>query len=298
MVEARQHLLVTTLAGAVGGFLGFVLSERAIRLVARTGDTSYLALLLPIAVWGAVVAATLGLVLLVTERHLSGRPWFSIDLAWAPAGSALLGALGGGAAQTFFWYGQTWLADPVKAMLPAWIATRFSFVLLVFFRSVGWMLLGAGTGLMLGLATRSVTQSVRGAMGGAAGGFLGGALFDTVCVGIRFGQNDDGWIARMVGLVLTGAAIGFMMQVLAQTRFAERLLAAVNLAHLNDLPEAGGASIGFADRELRSGAGRGGDGSVTHTLGVPSAPCTIPPDDFLGQGRVPPYRLERDGPKP
>ena len=71
-------------------------------------------------------------------------------------------------------------------------------------RAGGWALMGAGIGLGIGTLRRDAVQAMRGALGGLLGGLLGGFLFNGIA---QTFEGDDGASARLVGLVLTGAAI-------------------------------------------------------------------------------------------
>ncbi len=47
-------------------------------------------------------------------------------------------------------------------------------------RAIGWMVMGAGIGVVEGLYERSPAKLRNGLIGGAIGGFLGGILFDPI----------------------------------------------------------------------------------------------------------------------
>jgi hypothetical protein len=201
MSNAWQHLkgallsdkvtLWTIGAGATAGFLGFFLSE------VFTHDRqaqSFLGVIASTARWSAFIGLGLGAVLIAAENSLSLRGRWWRDLWWVPLGAAVLGGIGGGLGQAFYS-----LAGPSRIT-----------------RAIGWTILGAGTGLMLGLADRSTVKALRGALGGAIGGFMGGLLFDTVAPLFHFGPRDTGVVARLVGLTIMGAAIGFMLRLVQE----------------------------------------------------------------------------------
>ncbi|RJF71284.1 hypothetical protein D3875_06565 [Deinococcus cavernae] len=185
-----NRTLQTTLLGALGGFLGFVLSEV---LVPQSGSGGFLGNIVGTAWWTALLMLPLTLLLLAGENLLSMRGRWSRGLAqvWLPA--LLLGACSGALAQFIYALG-------LMAGLPGRLM-----------RALGWAVMGAGVGLLLGLHDRSPAKALRGALGGAAGGFLGGLVFDSFTA-LRFGEEDTGTLARLVGLTLLGAAIGFMLR--------------------------------------------------------------------------------------
>lgn len=191
-----NRTLQTTLLGALGGFLGFVLSEV---LVPQSASGGFVGNIVSTAFWTALLMLPLTVLLLAAENLLGMRGRWSRGLAqvWLPA--LLLGAFSGAVAQ--FIYALGLMADlPGRLM-----------------RALGWAIMGAGVGLLLGLNDRSAAKALRGALGGAAGGFLGGLVFDSFTA-LRFGEDDTGTVARLVGLTILGAAIGFMLR-LAQEFF-------------------------------------------------------------------------------
>ena len=139
---------------------------------------------------GALVAFALGAALLVAENvwGLRGRWWR--DLAWAPLGAALLGVGGALVGQVLF------------SLFGA--------------RTLGWAVLGAAAGSLLGLADRSRAKATRGALGGFVGGLVGGWVFDGLSRALVFGPQDSGVLARLVGFAVLGFAIGLMMQIAQQ----------------------------------------------------------------------------------
>ncbi|WP_104990003.1 FHA domain-containing protein [Deinococcus sp. NW-56] len=183
--------LQTTVVGALGGLLGALLSEV---LVGSSGGETALQAIVSTGVWTALVMLPLTLLLVAAENVLGlrGRWWRDLGRVWLPA--LLLGALSGAFAQLA--YG---------------IVTSASDEFERLFRGLGWGLMGIGVGLVLGLADRSWQKAGRGALGGLVGGTIGGLVFDSF-LGLRLGENDTGTFARLVGLTVLGAAIGFMLR--------------------------------------------------------------------------------------
>ncbi|KEF34349.1 hypothetical protein RDMS_08090 [Deinococcus sp. RL] len=192
----------TTVVGACGGLLGALLSEV---LLGSAGEETALQAIVSTAAWTALVMLPLTLLLVAAENVLGlrGRWWRDLGRVWFPA--LLLGALSGALAQLF--YG--------LALNTSDVAPRL-------LRGVGWGLLGLGVGLVLGLADRSWQKAGRGALGGLVGGTLGGLAFDSFA-GLALSENDTGTFARLVGLTVLGAAIGFMLR-LSQELFKKAWL--------------------------------------------------------------------------
>lgn len=194
--------LQTTLVGAAGGFLGFMLSEV---LEGQGESASWLAALQSTAVWTALIMLPLSLTLMAAENVLGlrGRWWRDMGRICLPA--LLLGAVSGAVAQLC--YG---LALSLTDVPPRLV------------RGLGWGLMGAGVGLVLGLADRSWKKAWHGVLGGAVGGTVGGLVFDSF-VGLSVGAGDPGTLARMFGITVLGAAIGFMLR-LSQDLFKQAWL--------------------------------------------------------------------------
>lgn len=179
-LTGSSELVFSTTAGQFGE--AFRQAERAIRQLFGEPSSSSLAQVL----WetflrGALAALGLGLLLLLGENLLTLRGHALRDVAWVPLGAALLG----GAAA---FAGQVLLSTLGGG------------------RGLGWAVLGAGTGLLLGLADRSRAKAVRGALGGLGGGLAGGLVFEGL-LGL-----GSGALARLAGFAVLGAFVGMMVQ--------------------------------------------------------------------------------------
>ncbi len=177
-LTGSEALVFSTTAGQFDQ--AFRQAERAIRqLFGNRAPVSTGRALQEAFLWGALVALGLGLVLLVGQNILTLRGRWFRDLGWVPFGAALLGG--------------------VSALVGQLLLVTGSG------RGLGWAVLGAGTGLFLGLADRSRSRALRGSLGGAAGGLVGGLVFEGLLGG-------SGTVARLVGFAVLGAAIGLMVQ--------------------------------------------------------------------------------------
>jgi pSer/pThr/pTyr-binding forkhead associated (FHA) protein len=93
-------------------------------------------------------------------------------------------------------------------------------------RGVGWGLFGLGVGLSAGIIARSGRRSYQGCAGGLAGGFVGGVFFEFLS---RTTANDS--LRLLTGFVILGAAVGLA------TALVEHLSRAVWLQFLTGTRE-------------------------------------------------------------
>jgi len=178
---------LAALAGAVGGFAGFLVGE----IVSPNNyeiEESLVSLISGSAMWAAAIGAVLGLVILAFDNWQSLRGRWNRDLLIAVPLFLALGFVGGAAGQISFLFIQNSLT-----------------------RGIGWALMGIGIGAGIGLLRRDAVQAQRGALGGAIGGFLGGFIFDALALVIS--DAGGGAFSRAVGLIITGAMIALLMRV-------------------------------------------------------------------------------------
>jgi ubiquitin-protein ligase len=162
------------------------------------------------ALWSAVLALFLGLLLGVGEGVYYGSARKCVLYAFVGAGiSLVLGFISGYVAQAMY-----------SSMLGG-DAVNF---LSGFIRGLAWALMGLGIGLGAGLIRRDGKRVLYCALGGLAGGFLGGFLFNGVNELFNnlfdVGANDTGTGARAVGIIVMGILIGLGVGLLEQ--FAKR----------------------------------------------------------------------------
>src|SRR5262249_50516306 len=89
--------------------------------------------------------------------------------------------------------------------------TPVAFLVFAACRSVAWALIGAGLGLGMNLARSTPAQLRNSLLGGTLGGALGGLFFDPID---RFAQASlftGGEVARLVGVVAVGLAVGLFV---------------------------------------------------------------------------------------
>jgi hypothetical protein len=78
----------------------------------------------------------------------------------------------------------------------------------VFVFGLGWLVLGAATGVSEGIAARSLGKFSYGTIGGALGGFVGGMLYCLFLMLLGGESSEVLSVWRALGLVITGACIG------------------------------------------------------------------------------------------
>jgi hypothetical protein len=140
---------------------------------------------------GAVIAGWDGIV------ARSGKRFWSLVARGLPAlvGAGVVGA----------WIGAEYFKSAVKS--------AHSLSDLHVPRGIAWALFSAGIGAALGAVSKSSKRAINGALGGAIGGFLGGAIFDSIDL-----SDTNGVPNRIVGLAITGAAIGVAIGLIETAR--------------------------------------------------------------------------------
>ena len=172
------------LAGAGGGFLGYILGE-IVGLGAD--DAGALATIFRVGIWAGVIGMCIGAAILAYDNWRSLRGQWNRDLSSALPLFFGLSFISGSLAQVFYFLAQTTLT-----------------------RGIAWSLAGIGIGAGIGILRRDRVQAQRGAIGGAAGGFIGGFLFNALTL---ISSAGNGAFSRCVGLMILGAAIALLMRV-------------------------------------------------------------------------------------
>lgn len=210
----RSRVLLGTLFGAIGGFLGFLLQERTVPHDPVLDMTTADALRL-----GIMVGGMLGIGIGAVEGVAVGSP--RLILRGTLLG-AIVGAIGGIFGMYFgsvvfrmALFGRT-LQDLSMSR------DLLDFVHLIIARAFGWTFLGAFPGLAAGAATLSRKRAVHGLIGGLLGGFLGGLLFDPLgsvvapllapaAVVSEDGTFEGGGPSRAIGFTVIGALTGLFV---------------------------------------------------------------------------------------
>lgn len=216
----RSRILIGLLAGALGGFLGWLLQEHLIdynahvsagilpgQATIKVGLSAEEGRTLIYCVGGLI-----GLFLGAVEGVVQGDPR---RLAKGMAIGALAGIVLGFIGSTLgnFVYG--FLGGETVAQSPG----MGSFAKQIIARSFGWAFMGLGLGVGSSIASFSPRRILHGAIGGFLGGFLGGFVFDLLAVGVNplqsvagaSGPRDVGGPSRMVGFTAIGGLTGFFI---------------------------------------------------------------------------------------
>ncbi len=186
------RIFLAALAGAGGGLLSFFGGE----IVAASSGMNeqsidgLLELLLGSALWSGVVGLIIGAAILIFDNFQSLRGQWHRDVWRAVPLFFGLSFLGGVAGQLAYFVIQNSLT-----------------------RGIGWSLMGAGTGIGIGILRRDSAQAGRGALGGALGGFIGGFIFDGLS---QISSAGNGSFSRFVGQILMGALIALLMRVVQE----------------------------------------------------------------------------------
>jgi hypothetical protein len=171
-------------------------------------------LVIAVGVWTGAIAAMIGLWLVGGQQHyLRGTLPTAGAVALALAGGLIAGLIGGAAGQTL-----VILADVESTAL------------VMFFRLIGWVILGSLAGAGLALFVPNL-QPTYGLVGGAIGGFVGGVGYLVI---ERVGGD---LIGRLAGGLILGLWIGVMVAVVEaafrrawlEIRYGPREMVTVNL---------------------------------------------------------------------
>ena len=176
------------LAGALGGFLAWIMSE-PVALVILNPYGSVADLLFRDALWGIPVGIGLGLILGAAEG-------FSLRSTMLTVRGALIGAAIG------------LVGGMVGVVLAEAVYQQVQWLCLIG-RGLGWSIFGLFLGLQEGIRRRSLKGTRNAAIGGWIGGFVGGVLFDIVGAFTSF--IGGGTLSRGIALITLGAAIGVLI---------------------------------------------------------------------------------------
>lgn len=201
--------------GGLGGLIGWMLfgvfgdsiTGIAVRLAVRFFGDPDKAHHIQALIGGAIIGGSIGYFVVSVEAI---RDQALIRFCRLATYGVVLGALGGALGM--------WVGDEVNYRLVERYGAR-QFIVAMFARGVGWMVLGLAVGFSEGIAARSLGKLSYGTIGGALGGFLGGVLFVLLYMWaveqaptamlVRFAGSES-WaaLAGALGLVILGACIG------------------------------------------------------------------------------------------
>ena len=185
------------LAGLVGGSAAWVVTETL--MSQDSASHSNVEAIFGTMVWFAAVGALIAACIRASEDIYVGRNQAAVK-------NFFLGSLAGaltGLASGF-------LAQVLYSILGGGHEGSSIFQQ-VLARTLGFVVAGAFLGLGISLPSGISKKIKAAALGGLIGGFAGGLCFDTVGLVIAQAVGGGGGVSRMLGLVLTGAAIGYGM---------------------------------------------------------------------------------------
>jgi hypothetical protein len=209
-------LVQMVLAGAIGGFVAWAVTEPS----ARAGDLnpgrhqSIGAMLLEMALFGGAIGGFIAMALGAVEGVITA--------AWVRAvNGGLVGLAVGGAGGAV---GAVLAQFLYSAAGGGHMATPMIQQLLV--RAIGWAVIGAFIGLGPGLQMMATRKIINGLLGGLLGGFIGGALFDPISMVFGVLGGAAGTPSRLVGIVVTGLCTGLAIGMVEELRKEAWLLVA------------------------------------------------------------------------
>jgi hypothetical protein len=204
--KGNKDGFLTILALLVGGLIGGALVWAIWKLLPEQEDTFTANML---ASFSVAVAISLALMLVDGALNRSG--------AKLAKGLAIAVPAAVGAAVIFGLIANSIYSSLVEAAYSSLLAQGFDPSTQDFWdeftarnhlnRGLAWMLLGAAAGVGVGTASKAIKRILITGAGGLVGGFIGGFVFD-------FFQGEDA--AQIVGLLITGGAIGLSVSLLEQ----------------------------------------------------------------------------------
>lgn len=213
-VNSAKRMLVMSVAGLVGGVIGFLLSkipdgtaETEAQLRTDAGFTFML------------MVAAIGAALIIGNSILDGHPPSGELLAIAAVALLGLGFASGYIAQTLY---SSMINDSDLARCV--IVDEFGFEqfdsscyisVIRLARTVGWGLAGALGGVGIGLSFRSRKRLQNAVIGGAVGGLIGGFLFDLIP---QILETDSPDTPRLVAVTIIGVLIGVLIAAIDAVR--------------------------------------------------------------------------------
>ncbi len=203
-----------TVAGSVGGFVAWLLSEPFITDAPHPPQL-LVYVLAAMGLFGACVGGIIGMALGCVEG-INSR-------VWEKAGRGAVLGLAVGAAGGFVGgvFGQVVYGALVPPTPTNPLQLDAAHILV---RSLGWGVVGLFVGLGQGMMSRSRRKMVNGMIGGTVGGLIGGMLFEPIPIIIAHtvlrltGGTIGGEVSRLVALTIMGMSCGAAISVVEQMR--------------------------------------------------------------------------------
>jgi pSer/pThr/pTyr-binding forkhead associated (FHA) protein len=194
----RRDLIFKSLAGLIGGTIGWIPVELATHGHSITETPSSAALYLNFGAL-ALLSGLIGGLINASQLQL-------LDLTPQVKRSFLLGfVICALLSLPSTYYSNLAFAAILNA--GGWrIGQAGAIAYLIFGRLVGWSMMGVMLGAGVGLATASAPNIAKGAAGGLAGGFMGGVAFDAIST-----ISGGGLSSRLFGLSAIGLMIGLFI---------------------------------------------------------------------------------------
>lgn len=196
-----SHLAQLCLAGAIGGFLGWLLTEPFFG--ERASDETFWGVLAKMGVFLGLICICVGGCLGAVEGIVA-RVWQkAVAAAAVGAGVGFAGGFVGGIVAQIVYSalgGGTGEAGQGQQMIA---------------RALGWALAGCFAGVGQGVAFRSWRKVGYGLLGGLAGGFAGGMLFDPINWLLRL---QSGAVSRAIAITVVGACAGLGIGLVEEIR--------------------------------------------------------------------------------
>lgn len=195
---SSRSVINTAIAGLIGGFLAWVISEPIFGDKRET--SSILILLIEMGVFGGLIGGLIGGCLGAAEGVVSGVAEKALKAGLIGLAIGLGGGFLGGVFGQIV-YGA--MLQPDSSSLGTVMAARI----------IGWSVVGIFVGLGQGVGRGSGKRVVNGLLGGLIGGFIAGGLFDPIGMFVA-----TGLISRLIGLTVLGTAAGLAVGLVEEMR--------------------------------------------------------------------------------
>lgn len=188
-VNLQKRSPVQAAAGALGGVVGFALSE----VLANSDEPTSGSLQHSMGIWFLLIVLGIGAGIIGGNAYLNQSPPANKTLGIAAGALIVGGYISGYIAQGLY---QSMSYDsPILA------------------RILGWGLAGALGGMAVGISFLTSKRVQNGVIGGGIGGLVGGALFDPIANAVESAAP-----ARFIGIVLIGTLMSLLIGLIDAAR--------------------------------------------------------------------------------